>query len=90
MRVPEWRAGREPSSLFVMPSPFVFADYSILILCGSEADKAHILQIAVTEFLVVVLSSFDTSGCDGVLILNSVIPSMVADGRGCWYRCLTI
>lgn len=55
--MPDWCVGWEPSSLFLEPSPSVFAYYSSLMLCRYEADKVHIYLIAITEFFVVPLGS---------------------------------
>lgn len=40
--VPYRWIGQEPSRLLMVPSRFAFAYYSRLMLCGHEADKAHI------------------------------------------------
>lgn len=42
------RVGWEPSGLLLVLSPFVFADYSGLMVCGSEDDKPHIWGTAIT------------------------------------------
>lgn len=56
--VADWKIGLEPSGWLVVPSPSVLANYPSLTLCGSKADKVHVWQIRITEFLEFALVSF--------------------------------
>lgn len=46
--VPSRWVGWEPGCLLLVPSLFVLSYYSGLVVCGSEAEKAHIWHIATT------------------------------------------
>lgn len=39
--LPVWWVGLEPNVSVLVLSPFVFANYSSLIICGSMADEGH-------------------------------------------------
>lgn len=58
----------EPSWLFHIPSPSVFACYSKVALHGSMDDQDHVWQVAVSQFLVFVHMVFVAVACDGITL----------------------
>lgn len=49
-----------------VPSPSIFANYSVLMSHGSGAKTVHVWWIAITEFLVFALDYFVAASRDGL------------------------
>lgn len=77
-----WWVSWESSRLVSVASPSIFAYCFGLTLCGSEADKAHIWQNAVTMSLIFALDSFVATASDGVLMPNTADLRFVVDWLG--------
>lgn len=80
--VPGLWVGWVPGRLFLVPYPTALANYSGLMLCVSEADKAHTWQIPITEFLVFVPVSLVAAARDDVLMSNIANDRIVAERLG--------
>lgn len=80
--VPDWWVGREPSRFLLEPSPSVLSCFSGVMLCGSEADKAHVCWFLITQFLVFVLVPLVAATCDGVFTSKTADPRIVEDDFG--------
>lgn len=50
------------------------------MLCGSEADKAHIWRIANTDSLGFVFLLFISASCNGFFMSKTADPRIAADG----------
>lgn len=72
--------GLEPSRILLVPSPSVSAYYSGFVLCGSEADKAHLWQPAFVEFLLFSLISFIAVALSGIFMSKTTDPKIVVEG----------
>lgn len=90
--IPVWDrwAGWEPRHWLLVRSASVFAYYSGLILCGSDADKEHIWRVAITKFVVFALVSFGAAAGNGVSCRRWPACISLLIARWCWHRCLTV
>lgn len=88
--LPDRWVGLEPSYLLLVRSLSVFAYYSCLIICGSDADKARLWWIAITECPVCALVSFVAAAQHVVFTSKTADPDIVGDGLGCSYQCLIV
>lgn len=79
---PNWQVDWEPNRFFLVPFSSIFACYSGLMLCGSEADKAHIWQKSITKFLLFSIDSLVAVARDGVFLSKTADPHIVVDGLG--------
>lgn len=81
---PDRRIGGEPSPSLLVPSASFFGDYSILMLCGSNADILPLWKIEITYFLLFARLSFVVAARVCVLTSKTADPRIVEDGWGCW------
>lgn len=61
----DWWLGWELSHILLVLWPSVFAYYSCLLLCGSEADNVQLWRIAFKELLMSALIMFAGAACEG-------------------------
>lgn len=62
-----------------MPLPSVFTNYSSQMLYRSDADKAHVWQIAFIEFFVFALPSFVLKAPNGAFMSKHADPPIVVN-----------
>lgn len=75
----DWSICWEWGLMLLGTSPSVSAYYSGLMWHGSRADKVHVWQIAITEFLFLVLVPSVPAACEGVFMWKTAEPCIVAD-----------
>lgn len=63
-----------------MPLPYIFPYFSRLILGSSKVDKALLLQIPITKFLLFFLIFFVVSGVEGISMSKYARLVIVVEG----------
>lgn len=66
----------------------VFAYYSKSVMIGSEADNAHVWQIAINKFLVFAMVSFVAAAQDSACMPKTDDERIVVGGLGMLVRML--
>lgn len=87
--LPDCWVGWKPRSLLLVQSTSVLANYSSLTLCGTEADKARIWLIAITEFHFYALVPFVAATIDCFFISKAAKHVSMQKTEGCWCQCLS-